>query len=189
MPERKLTEQMHRDTWWERVMAGTLTLEEQKAWEEHLARCEECQTSWEALGALDALFAASPPPPPPSGFTAATLDRLEKQRGRQRLWQWLGGMFVVLVILAVEIAVLGTTVCWVARATNVFLSSRDLIFQALMRVWLSFIAAGDALLPMALMVVGIALFFLMPNGVLTTLALLLLRRKRAAASLSHARSS
>ncbi len=184
MPERKVTEQMHRDTWWERVMAGTLTLEEQKAWEEHLARCPECQASWEAIGVLDALFAASPPPPPPSGFTAATLERWEKSRGRQRLWQWLSGIFVFLVILAVEIVVLGTTICWVARATNVFLSSRDLIFQALMRVWLGFIAAGNALLPVALIVVGIALFFLMPNGVLTTLALILLGRKRATASIS-----
>jgi predicted anti-sigma-YlaC factor YlaD len=179
MPEYNVVEQMHRDAWWERVMAGTLTLEEQQAWEEHLVRCEECQASWAAVESLDALFAVSPPPPPPPDFTSATVERLDRERRRRRVWQWLGGIFVVLVILVVEVAVFGTAFWRIARATDIFLSSRDLICQALMRVWLGFISMGDTLLPMALLVVAISLFFLMPNGILTTLALVLLRRRHA----------
>ncbi len=180
MPEFMSDELYHtdRDGWWTRALDGELSPAEQRAWEAHLAICASCRLEWEALRDIDRLFAATPPPAPPADFVAKTVAAVEKVSRRRWLARLLGGVFIVSIILLAEILAFNMIFSDITQAGGALLASRSLLFQTLMRIWVSLIALGDMLLPLALGMLSVSLLLLMPNGILATLTFLLLRRQR-----------
>lgn len=192
MPEKHLSEKhlpennkkMHSDAWWMRVLDDELTSEEQRAWERHLARCARCRLEWDALVDMDRLFAATPVPPSPPEFVVKTAAKVERAAWRRRLAGLLGGLFIVAVLIVVEILAFNAIFSGVTRVGGTLFASRDLLFQAWMRIWVSFIALGDATLPLMCIVLAAALLLIAPNGILATLTFLLVQRQRRAKALN-----
>ena len=181
MPDKPMPDKiyhMHQDRWWIRALDGELTADERRAWNAHLAQCERCRLEWNALVDLDQLLAATPAPLPAPDFVAQTATRVKRTAWRRRLARLLGGFFILGVLLVVELSVVSAVFSSVARIGSVLLASRDVLFQALMRIWVSFIALGDAALPLLCIALAAGLLLVMPNGILATLTFVLLRRQR-----------
>jgi hypothetical protein len=140
--------------------------------------CANCRLEWEALRDIDRLFAATPPPAPSADFVAKTVAKVEKVSRRRWLARLLGGVFIVSIILLAEILAFKMIFSDITQVGGVLLASRSLLLQTLMRIWVSFIALGDMLLPLALGMLGVSFLLLMPNGILATLTFFLLRRQR-----------
>ena len=173
---------MHSDAWWIRALDGELTSEEQRAWEAHLVRCARCRLEWEALAGMDRLFVTTPVPASSPDFVAKTAAKVGRAAWRQRLASLLGGLFIVAVLIVAEILAFNAIFSGVTRVGGTLLASRDLLFQAWMRIWVSLIALGDATLPLMCIGLAAALLLVMPNGILATLTFLLVRRQRRAQS-------
>lgn len=172
---------VHDDTWWIRAWEGELTPDEQRAWEEHLTRCERCRLEWDTLADVDRLFATTPVPAPSSDFVVKTVAKVERALWRRQVASLLGGFFIVAVILLVEVAVFNAVFSDVTRMGEAVLASRDVLFQTWMRIWVSLIALGD-MLPITLIVLVASLLLVMPNGILATVTFVLIRRQRGKAS-------
>ena len=144
-------------------MENQLTPEEQRAW----LACE-------------VLLRAAPVPEPPANFTLKTLQRLAQARRRQHLRMLLGGGLLALVVLFLELLVLGTGFLDCNRTIAVLLASRDVWLLPLLRIAVGVIATIRAWAPLALSLAGVCLFFLMPNGILATLTMIVVgcRRQR-----------
>jgi anti-sigma factor RsiW len=168
---------MHSDEWWERILDGALTADEERAWEVHLDRCSACRREYQALMNLDVLFETVPVPEAPEGFAERTLQRWELAKRRRALWAALGIVVVLLGLVILQALALGSTYVDVTRALSAFAASRDMLLQALMRASLGLMATGKAIVPLALILSAVLLFFLMPNGVLATLAILMVRKR------------
>ncbi len=176
MPEKKY--RMHSDAWWIRALDDELTRGEQRAWEAHLAQCARCRLEWNALTDLDQLFVTTPVPASPPDFVTETVAKVERAAWRRRLARWLGGLFIIAVLLVVEIAVFNAVFSSVTRVGGTLLASRDLLFQAWMRIWVSLIALGNVTLPLMCIALTASLLLIMPNGILATLAFVFIRRQR-----------
>jgi predicted anti-sigma-YlaC factor YlaD len=95
----------HVQVWLEAYHDGELHGRRLKQVEEHLARCAECRSEMDRLGALSALLQENPAPSgltPPDRFAAQVglrLPRRQKGSGRQRMfragWQVPAGGLVV----------------------------------------------------------------------------------------------
>lgn len=169
---------MHTDMWWMRALEGELTENETEAWELHLETCEVCRREWEALMDLDRFFTSVPDPTPPVDFVEKTMGRWTEVRRQRRNRGVVVGILLVVITLAVEIVVLGSVFNDVVRIASTFLASRDILIQTLMRVGVGIVSMGQRLVPYALGLATLTFFLTMPNGVLATLAVLMVRRRR-----------
>jgi predicted anti-sigma-YlaC factor YlaD len=169
---------MHSDRWWARALGGELSVSETEAWEAHLERCDACRREWKAVADLDRLFTSVPDPAPPADFVERTMDRWTEVRRRRLNLGIVVGALLVVIVLAVEIVVLGSVFSDVARIASTFLASRDILIQTLMRMGVGIVTMGRRLVPYALGLAALAFFLTMPNGVLATLAVVMVRRRR-----------
>lgn len=157
MPEKLRVRANRREGWTE----GQLTPEEQRAW-----------------AAFEVLLRAAPVPEPPENFTVNTLQRLAQARRRQRLGMLLAGGLLALGVLFLELVVLGKQFLDFNRTLTVLLASRDIWLLPLLRIVVSVTTAIRAWAPLALSLAGVWLFFLMPNGILATLTVIAVGRRR-----------
>jgi len=164
-------------------MDGELTPAEQQAWEAHLSECAACRQEWEALMSLDDLFQSAPAVALSEDFTARTLARLEKTKRRRKLWSVLGFLSLAVLVLVIEILVLGSALVDFRHVALVLFSSQDLLGQTLMRLGVGLIAMAKSLSPFFLGLAGLLMLFLMPNGILATATVVLVRRKRKSRAL------
>jgi len=158
MPEKLRVRAYRREKGW---TEGQLTPEEQRAWV-----------------AFEVLLRAAPVPEPPANFTVKTLQRLAQARRRQRLGMLLGGGLLALGVLFLELVVLGTRFLDCNRTLTVLLASRDIWLLPLLRIIVSVVTTVRAWVPLALSLAGVWLFFLMPNGILATLTVIAVGRRR-----------
>ncbi|MGC9400472.1 MAG: hypothetical protein ACP5HM_15235 [Anaerolineae bacterium] len=167
------------EEWWRRALEGALTPAEQQRWAAHRSTCERCRQEWDALLEVDRLFTTVPVPTPPENFVMETAARVKGALRRQRRARIWGSVFLVGVVLLIELLICGVVFSDLVQAGDAVFASRDLLLQALMRLWVGFIAFSDVVLPLLLGMLLLSLLVVMPNGVLATLALVLLRRRRA----------
>ena len=158
MPEKLRVRSYWREAGW---TEDRLTPEEQRAWL-----------------AFEVLLRAAPVPEPPANFTVKTLQRLTQARRRQRLGMLLGGGLLALGVLFLELGVLGTRFLDCNRALTVLMASRDIWLLPLLRIIVSVITTVRTWAPLALSLAGVWLFFLMPNGILATLTVIAVGRRR-----------
>ncbi|MBN1262082.1 MAG: hypothetical protein JXB35_15495 [Anaerolineae bacterium] len=171
---------VHSDEWWMHALEGTLTGEEQRVWELHLCECTACREEWAALAQLDLVLNAAPEPPLPVNFAQNTIAKVLHAQRRRRVWTIFGSIATLFLAAVILLVAFGPALPEISRAAAAINVSRDVLFQALMRIAVQVIAAGKMFTPVALGVAAACFFFLMPNGVLATLAIVMMRKKQAA---------
>ena len=170
---------MHSDEWWMRVFEGTLSAQESRLWAAHLAECLHCRLEWEALQAVEQILLTAPPPPElDMAFATQTATRvMQKQRLRQLL-HFLGNIFVVMLVSWVVLHFLGTTYVSLERALSVIFLGRQVLFGSLIRTLLALMTSWKTILPFMLFSVGTIFMLMMPNGMLATLFIFWISRRR-----------
>jgi len=158
MPEKLRGKSYRQEAGW---MEGQLTPEEQRAW-----------------AAYEVLLRAAPVPEPPANFTVKTLQRLAQARRRQHLRMLLGGGLLALMVLFLELLILETGFLDFSRTITVLLASRDIWLLPLLRIAVGVSATIRTWAPLALILAGVWLLFLMPNGVLATLTVIAMGRRQ-----------
>lgn len=176
-------EDMHNETWWIRLLDGDLTYEEQRRWEAHLSTCLTCQRKWAAHRRLDELMRAVPEPPPLSAqFTEATVNIIHRRQRLRRLLSFLGGGLIVVLVSVLVFAYVGAAYAALEHSLGVVLSARQILFRSLIQTWVGLIVSWKSILPFVIGLTVVTYLLIMPNGVMVTLGLLWLSRRRRPAS-------
>ncbi len=180
----KLPLEMHSAGWWERALADQLTPTEARAWQRHRATCPRCRAEWSAWLEVETLFKSAPAPAPPAGFAERTLARLERARRRRYAVGLISAFFLILLVWLLLLATGNDLLHGIWNAGDVLLASRELLFQALLRVVVSSIAMSRSLFPLLLVAAAFLYFSLLFNGTLAaTATLFLVNKRRSAVSL------
>ncbi|HEY89492.1 MAG TPA: hypothetical protein G4N98_07145 [Thermoflexia bacterium] len=172
---------MHSTGWWELALAERLTPAEKHAWQQHLATCPRCQAEWSAWLEVEALFKSTPVPAPPEGFADRTLARLEHARRRRYAVGLLSAFFLILLVWLLILTTGSNYLRDILNVGDVLLTSRELLLQTLMRVWVSASALKNTLLRLLLGISALLYFSLIFNGTLAATATLVLVNKRRSA--------
>lgn len=172
---------MHDEAWWLRAMDGDLSQNEHLLWEDHLDQCEVCRREWKALMGLDTLLrTADPPPLLPADFTARTVTRVMRQQRIQRLVSLLSSVFIVVFVSLLVLQFLGSAFASVERTTAFVISERQILLSAFVQTLMGLLASWKVIFPLVMGASLFALLLLMPNGILTTLLIFWLARRRFA---------
>lgn len=168
---------MHSEAWWIKALDGELSPAEQQLWEQHLGACRTCRVEWAALARLEIALRAAPIPVPPVDFAPQTTMRALAARRQRRLW--LLGVSVLTILLGAGIVLGFGAVYWdFSRLLSAVIFSKDVLVQALMRTVVGLMVAGRSFAPLVLCGAAALLFLFMPNGMLATVAVVLVRRRR-----------
>jgi hypothetical protein len=170
---------MHSEAWWVRLMDGALTPEEQEAWEAHVGRCTHCRQEWEMLTAVDLVLAVPPALPELSpDFTVNTVKRVLQRQQLRKLLSTIVGLLIVAGVTVLIFRYLGAAYTALEWAISAVLSARQMLFRSLVHTLVALILSWKAVLPF---IGGIGLLFCLiavPNGMLVTVTLLWLSRRR-----------
>ncbi len=171
------------DVWWQRALDGELSPDEAREWEVHLAVCARCRREWVALRLVDELLRDPPPLPPlPADFTQRTLRRLERRRRRHKLLALVGSLVVVGLVAGGAVLSLERLFGVVSHLFAAIYTGRYLLLDALMRTVVGLMVAWRTVWPAATLFIAVLGFILLaPNGVMATMFLVWLSRRRAAA--------
>jgi anti-sigma factor RsiW len=172
---------MHSDAWWMRVCEGTLSPQEEASWEAHLAQCESCRQEWAAMAQVDVfLRTATPPPMLAVEFTARTVERITHKQKLRQMLRFVVGALVLGLVAWIGWVYFGVALSSALNALVVMISGRQILFDALMRTLVGLAVTIKSLLPLMLGIAGALLLLLTPNGILASVALVwVTRRKRA----------
>ena len=171
---------MHSEAWWIKALDGELNPAEQVLWERHLVECQNCRVEWAALAQLDAMLCAAPRPVPPADFVAKTVARTLVEHRQRRLWMLLGVSLLTLLLGAGIVWGLSAAYSDFNRLLAAVIFSWDVLAQAFTHTALSLMLTGRAVAPLVLLgALGLLLAF-MPNGILATVAVVILRQSRSA---------
>ncbi len=183
MPEetKGISQDMHSEEWWVRVMENALSPDEQEAWDRHLSTCVQCQREWAALASVDEFLRLAPAPPPlPRDFTLVTVQRIAEKQRLRRLLSFIAGTLIVAVVAVVVFAVVGYAYTSMERGIGAVISARQILFQSLVHSLVGLILTWKAALPFIVGVTVAVYLVIMPNGMLVTAALFWLSRRRSA---------
>lgn len=173
---------VHSDAWWMRVCEGMLSPQEEAHWQAHLAQCETCRQEWAAMARIDVLLrTAAPPPMLALDFTVRTVECITHKQKLRQMLRFVVGMVVLGLVAWIGWAYFGTALSGAVRALTIMISGRQVLFAALMRTLVGLAVTVKSLLPLLLGIAGATLLFLMPNGILASIALVwFTQRKRTA---------
>ncbi|MGC9347424.1 MAG: anti-sigma factor family protein [Anaerolineae bacterium] len=187
VPLEKASENMHSEAWWIRLLDGDLTSEEQRRWERHLSTCSKCQREWAALVRVDEVMRAMPEPPKLSQqFTDATVSIVRRKQRLRRLLGLLGGGLIVALVSVLVFAYIGSAYAALEHSLGVLISARQILFRSLIQTWVSLIVTWKSILPFAIGLTVVTYLLIMPNGLMVTLGLLWLSRRRRSVSTTPA---
>jgi len=172
---------MHSEAWWMRVVEGKLTPDENRRWQEHLVHCQTCHQEWETMTRVDMLLrTATPPPLLPEDFTMRTIELITRKQKLRRLLSFITGVLIFTLVAGVGLTYFDVTLTSLVRAANAVISSRQILFAALVRTLIELTIAVKTLLPLMLGVTGAVLLFITPNGMMATAAVLWYSRRQRA---------
>jgi hypothetical protein len=113
---------------------GTISAEERRSMQAHLASCPQCQQLERRWKAVHQQMRARPLAAPAQGFTQRWQSGLAERRERaQRRQAWkvfgflIGGAFFILLLLAGYMFATTSPTEWLMALVNIFSSSRELI--------------------------------------------------------------
>lgn len=167
---------LHSEAWWIKALDGDLSPAEQVLWERHRAECDRCQAEWVALAQLDTLLASVALPQPPANFTAHTVTRLMTAQHRRRVWLLLSLSVLTLLVGGGIVLSLSAILSDLSRLIAAVMFSWDLLMETLLHIALSLMVSGRFLSPLIVLLAALLLLVFMPNGVLATVTVILLRR-------------
>ena len=128
---------------------------------------------------VDAILrSAEAAPSLPPAFTIATARRIGRQ---QLLHRWLAlvvGALILGTTAFVILGVLGSAYSALQQSLGALISARQLLFRSAMHVLVGVVVSWRTLVPFVAGLVCFAYLVAMPNGVLVTLGLLWLSRRR-----------
>jgi predicted anti-sigma-YlaC factor YlaD len=184
--EQRVSDACPPEAWWIRALDNELSAIEWQIWQQHLAVCDVCRSEWEALMHVEAVLQQAPAPPPlPADFTARTMQRLAwRKRARVGL-TWLGSLVMVSFVTLIILSAVGSLLSQANQFCIVLRASWDVLLGSLIQLTTDFLIASQTVLPIALAMAGALLLLMMPNGVLATYALVLIRQSRRRPSLSE----
>jgi uncharacterized protein YacL len=160
-------------------MDGELTLDEQRVWQAHLDRCAQCQREWEMIAMVEVALAEAPEPPALSpDFAVATAKRVVQRQRLRRLLSAIVGTLIVVVIAALILRYVGAVYEALEWSVSAVLSARQMLFRALMQTFVGLILSWKAVLPFIGAMMLLLCLIVMPNGIMVTIALLCLSRRR-----------
>lgn len=157
--------EMHSETWWIKLSEGTLTAEEQAAWDAHRASCSACAREWAAWQRLDEALRWAPRVPAlPADFARRTAALVSIRQRRQPRWVQLVALVgFALLSVFVWALVLGPTFLRLAycfEVTRLFAAELARILVAVAQWWqtwrLLMIPVGGVL------ALGVTLWLLLP---------------------------
>lgn len=183
MPEKPelLSQDMHSEAWWIRVLDDELTPDEQVRWDAHLLVCDSCRQELAALTRVDVFLERVPEPPAlPVEFTASTVKLIsEKQRWR-RMLGFLAGTLVIAVASLLVFGVAGSVFASVEQGAGAVFSARDVLFRSLVQTMVALLIRWRTILPYVAGTALLAYALVMPNGLLMTFAFVWLSSRRRA---------
>jgi predicted anti-sigma-YlaC factor YlaD len=156
-----------------------LSSRERQLWQQHLAICGACRAEWEALLRVESILCDAPAPPPLSvDFTARTMRRLAWRKRLRLGLTWLGGMVTVSFVALIVLSAFGSMLSQMNQFFVVLRAGQSVLLEFLIYFITSFLILGQKIIPIALAMAGALLLLMMPNGVLATYALMLVRQRR-----------
>lgn len=181
----RLEEPMHGDTWWARALDGSLTPAQQRRWEAHLRTCERCRLEWEALQQVDLWLdevkteaRAVTPPALSASFTDETVVRIRRKQRLRRLLSFLAGTLIVALVSALVLTQVNAVVASLEHGLSAAFSARQALFNSFVTIAVNLIAAWRAALPFLVGFALLTFLLLMPNGLIATLVVFWLAKRR-----------
>ncbi len=192
MPEKRdtplLKVPMHGDAWWVRALEGALTPEQQRRWEAHLQTCDRCRLEWEAIQQVDLWLdevkteaqTLSPPALSPA-FTDQTVKRIRQRQRLRRLLSFLAGTLIVALVSVLVLGQVSSVVVSLEHGLSAALTARQALFNSFVSIVVNVIAAWKAALPFLVGFALLTFLLLMPNGLIATLVVFWLAKRRETA--------
>jgi predicted anti-sigma-YlaC factor YlaD len=163
-----------------------LSSRERQLWQQHLALCDACRAEWEALLRVESILCDAPVPPPLSvDFTAHTMQRLVWRKRLRLGLTWLGSLITVSFVALIVLSAFGSTLSQMNQFFVVLRAGQSVLLEFLIYFITSFLILGQKILPIALAMAGALLLLMVPNGVLATYALMLVRQRHRRSALGE----
>jgi hypothetical protein len=170
---------MHSEAWWMRLMDDDLSPREEQLWQAHLEACESCRREWAAWIQADALMRVVPTPPPvPEGFTTRTVQQIVQKQRLRRLLTFLAGALIVAAVSLIVFSFVGSADASLERGLGAVISARQVLFRSLVQTLVSLLLRWKTLLPFVVGTMLCAYVLAMPNGLIVTMGLVWLSRRR-----------
>ncbi len=177
-----LTTDMHSEAWWMRALEGELSHDEERHWQAHLAQCPACQQEWAAMMRVETLLrTAAPAPLLTVDFTARTVAKIAQKQKLRSMLRFIVGFLLLALVAWIGFLCFDASLASLFRTVPILISSRQILFAALMRTLVGLALTVRTLLPLIGMISVVLFLLLMPNSVFATMLLMWLGKKRAQA--------
>ena len=170
---------MHDEVWQMRALEGGLSAKEERQWEAHLERCDDCRQMSAAMAAVDHLLRTAPPPPPlPDDFAQAKMARLQRRQARQRWLVIFASILIIAIVVWLGGSALMSALASLNRTARILIAGRQALINALMQTLVGLMVSWRAFLPFVAALAGLTGLWLMPNSILATLTVLWISKQR-----------
>jgi uncharacterized membrane protein SpoIIM required for sporulation len=150
--------------------------------------CERCRLEWEAIQQVDLWLAevktearSVSPPALSLSFTDETVRRIRHKQRLRRLLSFLAGALIVTLVSVLVLAQVGSVVASLEHGLSAAFSARQALFNSFVNIMVNLIAAWKAALPFLVGFALLTFLLLMPNGLIATLVVFWLAKRRQTA--------